>query len=784
MLPFFKHGVFARTISLHNDEKRFKSWRFNARGYYDLTPPSEVPEPEAEAPELELAISEPINGDAKPLIAVIGVGYVGEHLVNAFSKRFGVLGYDVSETRKRHLERVFAGNDGVKFTTLTRDIAAATHFLISVPTLLLPDKTIDSSFLHTALGAVGNHARRGSVVVIESSVAVGMTREFLGPLAKEKGLFAGMSPERVDPGRVEPPAHVIPKIISGLDDIVPGSLDAIRTLYSQAFDTVVPVSSPEVAEMTKLYENCQRMVCIAYANEMADACRAHAIDPFEVCGAAATKPFGYMPFRPGLGVGGHCIPVNPHYLLANNEFPLLRAATERMRQRPADIAQRAVEKLDAASQDCPCQRVLVVGVGFKPGQAHVTNSPGLELAKSLLLTGRVDVTWIDPLVAQEAVPQIPRLDVSEWTVPSLGARFEMIIVALRQQGLDLAVLEKLQGVQVEMWCPHTYRKGIWLLIRHQVMEMTRGHHTILYDFKHRDCQPRSSMSRTYGAPPARHMWENIDPEALPPFLQPPSVNQPAPEPPAVEDLKIPSFGGHGTLEALQVSQILEDRGVPCCFCGVSALIYYGAGRVRDDWEICVPSELMHEAESLFKSETCSQNYISVPSWPCAQPGSLMHVYPRFQGRGLDFHFVLVPSHDVHLRPEPSSLQRSPNGLPYPKLHVLIQSFLDMNDPVSLCDVVDGSDVSEQWGADNLDLEGYNDSEWATRINRAIEDCSGGNSTWVGFVSTQKVARRDLWLSVVTTKAGRLGWTRPEGLFSTCFRLRGSPDPWLERRPCS
>ncbi|POR37519.1 UDP-glucose 6-dehydrogenase [Tolypocladium paradoxum] len=448
MLPFFKHSVFARTISLHNDEKRFKSWRFYDRGYYDLTPPSEV-----EPAERELAVSEPIHGGEEPLVAVIGVGYVGEHLVNAFSKRFNVLGHDVSEARTKQLEHAFASNDGVNFTTSAKDIAAATHFLISVPTLLLPDKTIDSSFLRNALTAVGNHARRGSVVVIESSVAVGMTREFLGPLAKERGFFAGMSPERVDPGRTEPPAHAIPKIISGLDDMVPGSLDAIQSLYSQVFDTVVAVSSPEVAEMTKLYENCQRMVCIAYANEMADACRAHAIDPFEVCGAAATKPFGYMPFRPGLGVGGHCIPVNPYYLLANSEFPLLQAASEKMRRRPLDIAQRAVEKLHTASPDCPRPRVLVVGVGFKPGQAQITNSPGLELAKCLVLTGRVDVAWIDPLVAQEAVPQMPRLGVSEWTATSLETRFEMIIVAFRQHGLDLAVLEKLQGVQVEMWCP-------------------------------------------------------------------------------------------------------------------------------------------------------------------------------------------------------------------------------------------------------------------------------------------------------------------------------------------
>lgn len=108
--------------------------------------------------------------------------------------------------------------------------------------------------------------------------------------------------QRVDPGRTEPPAAQIPKIISGLDDISPGSLDAISEIYSNVFDQVVPVSKPEVAEMMKLFENCQRMMCIAYVNEMADACVDHDISPYEVCNAAATKPFGYLPFTPGLGM--------------------------------------------------------------------------------------------------------------------------------------------------------------------------------------------------------------------------------------------------------------------------------------------------------------------------------------------------------------------------------------------------------------------------------------------------------------------------------------------------
>ncbi|KAF4466768.1 vi polysaccharide biosynthesis vipa tvib [Fusarium albosuccineum] len=449
MAQFPSHSLLAQGLPLISHGQDSKPWSFSEQGYYDITPPSEISDT---GDAFDHALVDSINIITEPLIAVIGVGYVGEHLVEVFSKRHRVLGYDVSETRARQLSQKQPVGSRVRFTSKARELADATHFLISVPTLLLPDKTIDSSYLRSALSAVGLYARRGAIVVIESSVAVGMTRELLGPLAEERGFFAGMSPERVDPGRVEPSAQSIPKVVSGLDDIVPGSLDAIIQLYAQNFDHVVPVSRPEVAEMMKLYENCQRMVCIAYANEMADACRGHNIDPFEVCRAASTKPFGYQPFSPGLGVGGHCIPINPWYLLSNNSFPLLQTATEKMRARPADIARRAVERLYGGGRDGIRPRVLVVGIGFKRGQSHLANSPGLELAKSLVLTEKVDVAWADPLMSQEAVPQISRLPESDWTVDTLERNFDMIIVAFRQDGIDFDVLDRVQGVHVERWC--------------------------------------------------------------------------------------------------------------------------------------------------------------------------------------------------------------------------------------------------------------------------------------------------------------------------------------------
>ena len=203
--------------------------------------------------------------------------------------------------------------------------------------------------------------------------------------------------------------------------------------------------------MMKLYENCQRMVCIAYANEMADACASHDIDPYEVCGAAATKPFGYMPYAPGVGVGGHCIPVNPFYLLSNSSFPLLEAATKTMWSRPSRIAERALKTLKQQPKSSGWPRVLVVGMAFKAGQTSLSNSPGLDLAQELASSQETEVVWADALVNQEAIPHIPRLASDEWREEVLES-FSMIIVALKQHEMDFSILERLDGVKIEMWC--------------------------------------------------------------------------------------------------------------------------------------------------------------------------------------------------------------------------------------------------------------------------------------------------------------------------------------------
>jgi nucleotide sugar dehydrogenase len=231
-------------------------------------------------------------------------------------------------------------------------------------------------------------------------------------------------------------------------------LNAITRLYETVFDAIVPVSKPEVAEMSKLYENCQRTIAIAYANEMADACKELGIDPFEVAKTSATKPFGYLPMYPSLGIGGHCIPVNPIYLMSTCKLPLLQQAHDRMMTRPSRIASQLLTSiLEDSHQKYGAThrpRVLVVGLGFKAGQSDLSHSPGLQLLNFMRQSGEVDCMFCDPLVRQESIPGVPRLEKCLWK-PEVLKTFDAVVVAVKQPSLDYGVLETLTDVRIEVW---------------------------------------------------------------------------------------------------------------------------------------------------------------------------------------------------------------------------------------------------------------------------------------------------------------------------------------------
>lgn len=398
-----------------------------------------------------------ITKDEDVVICIIGVGYVGKELLEGFGRVFTSIGFDVSQPRLDFIAPEFKSFEKVTLTSDVAQLARGTHYLIAVPTNLHKDHSVNATHLLSAISMVATYARPGATVVIESSVSVGMTRAFLSKYAGT--LKCGMSPERVDPGRVSPTLTEIPKVISGLDQ---DSLVAIHDVYSKVFNHVVPVSKPEVAEMTKLYENCYRMVNIAYVNEIADACKGHGIDPHEVIDAAATKPFGFQPFKPGLGVGGHCIPVNPYYLFVNNELPVLEFASTRMWARPAKLAQELYNDTLAAKKAFSTQqshddrraealRVLIIGVGFKPGQNVISCSPGLAYAQAMKDIGAQDLSFYDPLVPQSDVPWMKRLKQQDFTVENLDRSFDIIAVCIKQSGVDWRQLEAVKNCVVKYY---------------------------------------------------------------------------------------------------------------------------------------------------------------------------------------------------------------------------------------------------------------------------------------------------------------------------------------------
>lgn len=188
---------------------------------------------------------------------------------------------------------------------------------------------------------------------------------------------------------------------------------------------------------------------------------------------------------------------------------------------------------------------------------------------------------------------------------------------------------------------------------------------------------------------------------------------------------------------------------------------------------------MKDAVALICSDS---RYLPVQHQLLPQPASLAHTYSRFRRNGVDVHFVLIPSHDAHIECNTSIIRRSSSGLPYPVLSVLIQSFIDTDDVVALDDIIDGTNVSEEWGNTHLQLDGTNDLNWAKRMNEKVYSLfKGGVGPWGCLFPSEVVSRRYLWESRVRGKLARLGWTRPAELFDTRFRLKGSEDPWKSDR---
>jgi len=349
-------------------------------------------------------------------LMVVGLGYVGLPLARAASDAgLAVAGYDISPATVAALRagrspvRDVADADvarmlGAGFTAGTdpEPLARAQAVAICVPTGLRPDGSPDLGPLTRACRTVGERLRPGTLVVVESTSFPGTTEELARPLLEASGLLAGedfhlgYSPERVDPANTAFGVANTPKVVSG---VTPVCAKQCAALYERFVDTVVVARGTREAELAKLLENTYRSVNIALANEFARYCHEIGADVWDVVACAATKPFGFQSFRPGPGVGGHCIPVDPVYLLHGapaDAFGVVRAALRANRLMPGHVVARAAELL--AGQELPDgrrPRVLLLGTAYKPDTEDVRESPALEVARGLLERG-AEVTWHDP----------------------------------------------------------------------------------------------------------------------------------------------------------------------------------------------------------------------------------------------------------------------------------------------------------------------------------------------------------------------------------------------------
>jgi nucleotide sugar dehydrogenase len=322
-----------------------------------------------------------------PTIGIIGVGYVGLSLAKTFSKKYDVIAFDISKERINLLKDTKSlSSHNIIFTNNENVLKVCEVYIIAVPTNIDENKQVNLSHLYSVKQTIKKFLKPNDMIIIESSIYVGGTREILGDLLKDN-ISICMSPERISPGTHED-ANTIPKIVSGLNK---SSLEPIQSLYDSVFKIIVPVSSCEVAEMCKLYENCFRVVNIAYVNEIADLCKLNNINVGEVIAASSTKPFGFMSFYPGFGVGGSCLPQNPYFLMNNLENP----------EQTMPILNTSINILENRSRkrafEINHDNILFIGIGFKPNQTLTLFSPALDLYNELIKLKK-KVFLYDPLL--------------------------------------------------------------------------------------------------------------------------------------------------------------------------------------------------------------------------------------------------------------------------------------------------------------------------------------------------------------------------------------------------
>lgn len=393
---------------------------------------------------------------------IVGLGYVGLPLAVELGKvGFKVLGFDIAP---RVVEGLNAGRSHIKdvtsdevadlrakglfeATTDAARLAEADAISICVPTPLSKYKDPDVSFIVAATESVKAGLRSGQVIILESTTYPGTTREIMLPALESTGLavgkdfFLAFSPERVDPGNPTYHTKNTPKVIGG---ITPDCVRVATAMYGEAIDTIVPVSTTEAAELVKLLENTFRSVNIGLVNEMAIVCDKLGVDVWEVIDAAATKPFGFMKFTPGPGLGGHCIPIDPHYLAwkmrgLNYKTRFIDLAGELNSEMPLFWVRKLMEDLNQAGTSIKGAKVLVLGVAYKKDIDDLRESPALDILGLLHQYG-ADVSYHDPYV-----PRFSEADHDYESVPLTAdavAGADAVLVVTDHSNIDWAMVKR------------------------------------------------------------------------------------------------------------------------------------------------------------------------------------------------------------------------------------------------------------------------------------------------------------------------------------------------------
>jgi len=402
-------------------------------------------------------------------LAVIGLGYVGLPLAMEYTKQgFEVIGIDLMEDKVDQLNKgesyindvpsgdVKAAVDAGLFRAMTGpdELSTCDVVNICVPTPLGKTQDPDMTYIQSAVDAIAPHLHEGMLVILESTTYPGTCDEVILPRLIETGLVVGQdfhlafSPERVDPGNPIYQTKNIPKVVGGVTE---SCTKVAACLYDQVMDTVVPVSTARVAETVKLLENTFRSVNIGLVNEIALLCDSMDIDVWEVIDAAKTKPFGFMPFYPGPGLGGHCIPIDPFYFSwkakqVGMEARFIELAGQVNGAMPRHVVKLVADALNEQTRSVKGSRILMVGVAYKPNIDDVRESPALDIMKMLNKRGG-EIWWYDPhVVTLQGLDAMKKLDT--WDKASLDG-FDAAVIVTPHTAVDHDLLLKASPVIID-----------------------------------------------------------------------------------------------------------------------------------------------------------------------------------------------------------------------------------------------------------------------------------------------------------------------------------------------